>query len=228
MFYACLSIAALMFIMVFCVTIAIIDLETYNFGLYIVLLCIVGTMLACALCIANPNACPNPSWYSNFCVMLQDMYPVPEGTSTADSKMTGLRSRLMAMQAQAATASTGLPNQNTPGATANPQGEDSTRLTLRTESRATVAMLAPAIHIMHQVWKGMAWVADGIDEEEEVTRSCDVEQGLSTSGSGSQLTEPHMKRLSTIAESSVVQETGDISRSNSEYNSISSSHDVMV
>ncbi|KAI1717968.1 hypothetical protein DdX_06377 [Ditylenchus destructor] len=227
MFYACLSIAALMFIMVFCVTIAIIDLETYNFGLYIVLLCIVGTMLACALCIANPNACPNPTWYSNFCVMLQDMYPVPEGTSTADSKMTGLRSRLMAMQAQAATASTGLPNQNTPGATANPQGEDSTRLTLRTESRATVAMLAPAIHIMHQVWKGMAWVADGIDEEEEVTRSCDVEQGLSTSGSGSQL-EPHMKRLSTIAESSIVQEVGDISRSNSEYNSISSSHDVMV
>lgn len=56
---------------------------------------------------------------------------MPEGTSTADSKMTGLRSRLMAMQAQAATASTGLPNQNTPGATANPQGEDSTRLTLR-------------------------------------------------------------------------------------------------
>lgn len=41
----------------------------------------------------------------------------------------------------------------------------------RQESRATVAMLAPAVHIMHQVWKGMAWVADGIEEEEERTQS---------------------------------------------------------
>lgn len=40
-----------------------------------------------------------------------------------------------------------------------------------------MAMLAPAVHIMHQVWKGMAWVADGIDEEEEATKSYDnVEQ----------------------------------------------------
>lgn len=35
-------------------------------------------------------------------------------------------------------------------------------------------MLAPAVHIMHQVWKGMAWVADDIDEDEERTRSIDV------------------------------------------------------
>lgn len=42
MFYACLSVLIMFLIMCFCVTIAIIDLETYNFGLYIVLLCIVG------------------------------------------------------------------------------------------------------------------------------------------------------------------------------------------
>ena len=60
-------------------------------------------------------------------------------------------------------------------------------------------MLAPAVHIMHQVWKGMAWVADGIDEE-DVTRSYDVvEQGLSTSDTHS---DPVPKRLSTIVESS--------------------------
>jgi hypothetical protein len=71
--------------MFFCLTIAIIDLDQYNFGLYICLLCIVGegawdfyntldalgSMLSCALCIANPNACPNPVWYSNFCLRLQ-------------------------------------------------------------------------------------------------------------------------------------------------------------
>jgi hypothetical protein len=44
-------------------------------------------------------------------------------------------------------------------------------LSLRQESRATVAMLAPAVHIMHQVWRGMAWVAEEIDEEEEGTKS---------------------------------------------------------
>ena len=45
----------------------------------------------------------------------------------------------------------------------------------RQESRATVAMLAPAVHIMHQGWKGMAWVTDGI-EEEDPTRRDSVEQ----------------------------------------------------
>lgn len=45
MFYACLSVLIMFLIMCFCVTIAIIDLETYNFGLYIVLLCIVGEFM---------------------------------------------------------------------------------------------------------------------------------------------------------------------------------------
>ncbi|KIH67861.1 hypothetical protein ANCDUO_01808 [Ancylostoma duodenale] len=27
-------------------------------------------MLACALCIANPQACPNPEWYTNLCLHL--------------------------------------------------------------------------------------------------------------------------------------------------------------
>lgn len=43
----------------------------------------------------------------------------------------------------------------------------------RQESRATVAMLAPAVHIMHQVWRGMAWVTDGIEEDDEDTRTYD-------------------------------------------------------
>lgn len=114
MFYACLSILVLLLVILCCVCLSIIDLETYNFGLYIVLLCIVGmplpiiflpsilsfpsqissivpfclphdplhnsgTMLACALCVANPNACPNPVWYSNFCLMLQ-VDPVPSSS----------------------------------------------------------------------------------------------------------------------------------------------------
>uniref|UniRef100_A0A7E4W4F7 G_PROTEIN_RECEP_F2_4 domain-containing protein n=1 Tax=Panagrellus redivivus TaxID=6233 RepID=A0A7E4W4F7_PANRE len=210
MFYACLSIMILIGIMFFCVTIAIIDLETYNFGLYIVLLCIVGTMLACALCIANPNACANPSWYTKFCFMLQEMYPVNDGT--ASPKMNGLRSRMMAMQQQQSAA-----------AAASTNGGQSTdsKLILRNESRATVAMLAPAVHIMHQVWKGMAWVADGI-EEEEVTRSYDViEQGISTTESQS---DHGVKgKLSTIVESSCSIAGGDEISSD-----FTSGHDVMV
>jgi hypothetical protein len=96
----------------------------------------------------------------------------------------------------------------------------------RQESRATVAMLAPAVHIMHQVWRGMAWVAEGMDEEEDLTKSydhADVEQVhyivelkegeltvlmrnvafQGTSRSVSQEgTDSAQKRLSTIAESS--------------------------
>ncbi|KAH7728781.1 hypothetical protein AAVH_04092 [Aphelenchoides avenae] len=210
MFYACLSVLIMFLVMCFCVTIAIIDLETYNFGLYIVLLCIVGSMLACALCIANPNACPNPSWYSNFCVMLQEMYPYPappDGTSSP--KMSNIRARMMAMQTQSATN-----HQSTT--------DNEAKLPLRQESRATVAMLAPAVHIMHQVWKGMAWVAEGIDEE-EATRSYDiVEQGQSTSDTHSD--QAPAKRLSTIVESScsVVQEQEEISVE------FTSSDDVMV
>lgn len=115
------------------------------------------------------------------------MYPVNEGTSSP--KMNGLRSRMMAMQAQSVAT-----NQSTAG------GDTDSKLPLRNESRATIAMLAPAVHIMHQVWRGMAWVADGIDEDEG-TRSYDVvEQGMSTSDSHSN--EVVAKRLSTIVESS--------------------------
>ncbi|CAB3408604.1 unnamed protein product [Caenorhabditis bovis] len=189
MFYACLAIMILFVIMCSCITMAIIDLEVYNFGLYIVLLCIVGTMLACALCIANPGACANPVWYTNFCLLLhdymQEMYPVhPDGTSSP--KMTGLRAQMQRHAAQSMATS-----------------DDGTRLTVRQESRATVAMLAPAVHIMHQVWKGMAWVTDGIEEEDEDTRLSlydKMEQG--TSDETRSVSDHHVKRLSTIAETS--------------------------
>uniref|UniRef100_A0A914KX35 Uncharacterized protein n=1 Tax=Meloidogyne incognita TaxID=6306 RepID=A0A914KX35_MELIC len=180
MFYACLSILLLLLISLACVCLSIIDLETYNFGLYIVLLCIVGTMLACALCVANPNACPNPGWYSNFCLMLQEMYPSPEDSvkaAIASPEMNGLRSRMMAHYGV---------NVNQMGGEQQQQPTSSSgeggRLTLRQESRATVAMLAPAVHIMHQVWRGMAWVAEGMDDEEDLTKSYDqIEQGTSHS-----------------------------------------------
>lgn len=191
MFYACLTILILFIVMCFCVIMAIIDLEKYNFGLYIVLLCIVGTMLACALCIANPNACANPPWYTKFCLLLQELYPVSEEDGRSSPKMNGLRSRMAAMQAQ----SIGRPS----------SGVDDSRLPLRQESRATVAMLAPAVHIMHQVWKGMAWVADDIDEDEERTRSIDVgEPCHSTSETCSDAANANTKKqLSTIMETSL-------------------------
>ncbi|EPB71324.1 hypothetical protein ANCCEY_09576 [Ancylostoma ceylanicum] len=141
-----------------------------------------GTMLACALCIANPQACPNPEWYTNLCLHLHEMYPVPpDGTSSP--KMTGLRAQMRQHAQSLATQSE----------------ETGQRLPLRQESRATVAMLAPAVHIMHQVWKGMAWVTDGIEDEEEENRTYDkMEQGPSGESSGSVV----VKRLSTIAETS--------------------------
>ncbi|KAK6728934.1 hypothetical protein RB195_006164 [Necator americanus] len=109
------------------------------------------------------------------------MYPVPED-GTSSPKMTGLRARMQ---------------QHTQSMIG--QSEDSQRLPLRQESRATVAMLAPAVHIMHQVWKGMAWVAEGIEDEEEENHAYDkMEQGPSCEFSGNVA----FKRLSTIAETS--------------------------
>lgn len=77
-------------------------------------------------------------------------------------------------------------------------------------------MLAPAVHIMHQVWKGMAWVADDIEEEtepEEPTRSYDGGEtggeAMSNSDSLSETTSNATKRLSTIPENSVSYGTVD-------------------
>ncbi|CAI4231279.1 unnamed protein product [Auanema sp. JU1783] len=202
MFYACLAILLLFIIMCSCVTLAIIDLEMYNFGLYIVLLCIVGTMLACALCIANPGACPNPGWYTRFCILLhehiQEMYPIPaDGTSSP--KMTGLRARMQAHAQSFATSEDG-----------------QARAPLRQESRATVAMLAPAVHIMHQVWKGMAWVTDGIEEEDDTRAYDKLELGNSDETSES----ARAKRLSTIVESSSFKEYEEEDETSSEINSL--------
>ncbi|KAF7639127.1 hypothetical protein Mgra_00001362 [Meloidogyne graminicola] len=221
MFYACLSILLLLLISMACVCLSIIDLETYNFGLYIVLLCIVGTMLACALCVANPNACPNPGWYSNFCLMLQEMYPSPEDSVKAviaTPEMNGLRSRMMAHYG--INVNQGGEQQQQP--TSSGEGG---RLTLRQESRATVAMLAPAVHIMHQVWRGMAWVAEGMDDEEDLTKSYEhVEQGTSRSPS-QECTDSSQKRLSTIAESN---SGGIIEQNPEESGEFASGQDVIV
>jgi len=196
MFYSCLSILILLVIMIFCITLSIIDLESYNFGLYIVLLCIVGTMLACALCVANPNACQNPTWYTNLCMMIQEINPnqsaVGDPSKSAGLEMNGLRSRMLALHQQAI-----------PPDGVLICGGDS-KLPVRQESRATIAMLAPAVHIMHQVWRGMAWVAEGIDEDEEPTKNHDedlTEQGVSNSESQT-TSYSAAKKLSTIAESS--------------------------
>ncbi|KAI6178806.1 hypothetical protein M3Y98_00541400 [Aphelenchoides besseyi] len=186
MFYACLSVFLLFGLLCFCISIAIIDIDLYNCFLYVALLCIVGTMLACALCIANPQACANPKWWTVMCIQLQEMYPVPATTDgTSSPKMTGLRSRMMAMQ------SASIAQQNSANA--------NDKFPLRNESRSTVAMLGPALAVFHSVWKGMEWVADGIEEEEdEMTRSADiVEQGISTSDTSEPMI---MKRLSTVVE----------------------------
>nr|CDQ01290.1 Bm1707, isoform a [Brugia malayi] len=110
-----------------CTALAIIDLDNYNFGLYIILLCIVGIMIACAFCITNPNACKNPSWYARFCLLLQH-----------------LGNNFFIIQFYL-------------------------NISLRNGNQAAIAMLAPAVHIMHHVWKGMAWITEDISEEERVT-----------------------------------------------------------
>src|SRR5687767_4952594 len=47
-----------------------VNLPTHS---YTMLICLhfTATMLAWALCVANPTPCPNPGWYSTFCVLLE-------------------------------------------------------------------------------------------------------------------------------------------------------------
>ncbi|KAK5983931.1 hypothetical protein GCK32_015246 [Trichostrongylus colubriformis] len=203
MFYACLAIMILFIIICSCVTLAIIDLELYNFGLYIVLLCIVGTMLVCALCVATPHACPDPEWYTKFCILMHEMYPDTEHDGHSP-KMGGLRAR---MQQHA----------RNHGIQSDEAGQ---RQPLR-EPRATVAMLAPAVHIMHQVWRGMAWVTEGIEDEEEETRSSDkMEQGMDA------YVTTAMKRLSVIPEASSCPREMDLQTEDSD--EINSMNDVSL
>ncbi|VDN83089.1 unnamed protein product [Brugia pahangi] len=128
-----------------CTVLAIIDLDNYNFGLYIILLCIVGIMIACAFCITNPNACKNPSWYARFCLLLQELHPENLYRNSASSNINETTF-------------------STSGCVV-----DNTTHRFRNGNQAAVAMLAPAVHIMHHVWKGMAWITEDISEEERVT-----------------------------------------------------------
>ncbi|CEF66690.1 Hypothetical protein SRAE_2000135700 [Strongyloides ratti] len=200
-----------------CIILAIIDLEVYNFGLYIVLLCIVGTMIACALCIANPNACPNPKWYTNFCLLMEEMYPVPHNNDMESPKMSGLRKQMLAHYGGSITT-------NIHSNTGIGSGEESKTGT-RFENKGTVAMLAPAVHIMHQVWRGMAWVTDAVEEEEDNrTQSyCTIEHGGSFSSRTNSDVGLQCKKLSTIVEStcgSFVIEQDETSDCTSKYDEI--------
>uniref|UniRef100_A0A1I8EA18 Uncharacterized protein n=1 Tax=Wuchereria bancrofti TaxID=6293 RepID=A0A1I8EA18_WUCBA len=128
-----------------CTVLAIIDLNNYNFGLYIILLCIVGIMIACAFCITNPNACKNPSWYARFCLLLQELHPEHLYRNSASS------------------------NINETFSTSGCAVDNNTTHRFRNGNQAAIAMLTPAVHIMHHVWKGMAWITEDISEEERVT-----------------------------------------------------------
>uniref|UniRef100_A0A2K6VVH1 Uncharacterized protein n=1 Tax=Onchocerca volvulus TaxID=6282 RepID=A0A2K6VVH1_ONCVO len=144
MFHACVAIIILIMVMCMCTVMAIIDLTNYNFGLYIILLCIVGIMLACALCVAHPNACKNPAWYTRFCLLLQDLHPEHLYHTSVS------------------------PNMNDAAFSTSECTADNTTYRLRIENRAAIAMLMPAVHLMHHIWNGMAWVTEDISEEEKV------------------------------------------------------------
>uniref|UniRef100_A0A915PQW9 Uncharacterized protein n=1 Tax=Setaria digitata TaxID=48799 RepID=A0A915PQW9_9BILA len=186
MFHACVVILILLTIICTCTVMAVIDLENYNFGLYIILLCVVGTMIACALCVANPNACKNPSWYTKFCLLLQELHP--------EHLYRGSSSQIP----------------NDPTLSISKCTADNTAHRFRNGNRATVTMLAPAIHIMHHVWKGMAWVTEDISEEERVTN---CRTGGSFKGiifQDESESEHSLRKLSTTIESSSNQPTVSI------------------
>ncbi|CAG9538207.1 unnamed protein product [Cercopithifilaria johnstoni] len=145
MFHACIVILILIVIICMCTVLAMIDLENYNFGLYMILLCTVGIMITCAFCIVNRNACKNPSWYVKFCLLFQELH------------LQQLYRRSISSNINETTFSTSACR------------EDNIAQRFRNGNRAATAMLAPVVHIMHYVQKGMAWVTEDVSEEKQVT-----------------------------------------------------------
>ncbi|VDO44885.1 unnamed protein product, partial [Onchocerca flexuosa] len=106
---------------------------------------VLGIVLVCALCVANPNACKNPAWYTRFCLLLQELHPEHLYRTSAS------------------------PNMNDAAFSTSECTADNTTYRLRIKNRAAIAMLMPAVHLMHHIWNGVAWVTEDISGEEKVT-----------------------------------------------------------
>ncbi|OZC06680.1 hypothetical protein X798_06336, partial [Onchocerca flexuosa] len=104
---------------------------------------VLGIVLVCALCVANPNACKNPAWYTRFCLLLQELHPEHLYRTSAS------------------------PNMNDAAFSTSECTADNTTYRLRIKNRAAIAMLMPAVHLMHHIWNGMAWVTEDISGEEK-------------------------------------------------------------
>ena len=149
MFCAFVSICSLLLLLVFCAALSLSDLQRYNFGLYYVLLCGVGIMLSCAFCIANPNM--GASFTPAWYARLCK--------AVEEYRPAPLRH---------------------PPSLSQDRGSALARVHRRLQQREQTGMLmlAPALHLMHNVWQGtVAWAreddeeTDGADPFETVSHS---------------------------------------------------------
>ncbi|CAI4226252.1 unnamed protein product [Auanema sp. JU1783] len=62
MFYACLITFGCIILGITGIVLSLIDINRYNFGLYLALLSVVGTTVSVAFWIISPRMCPNPRW----------------------------------------------------------------------------------------------------------------------------------------------------------------------
>lgn len=63
MLYVCLAIVACVAVGIVGLVISVIDIDRYNFGLYLSLVSIVGLIIAIALYVVKPDACKGPLWF---------------------------------------------------------------------------------------------------------------------------------------------------------------------
>jgi hypothetical protein len=71
MFYACIALVICISIGVVGVIISLIDIDRFNFGLYLTLLSVVGTTIAIACWIVRPEICvDSPVWYDRLLTVL--------------------------------------------------------------------------------------------------------------------------------------------------------------
>uniref|UniRef100_A0A914V468 Uncharacterized protein n=1 Tax=Plectus sambesii TaxID=2011161 RepID=A0A914V468_9BILA len=70
MLYACLGVCVCVSVGLVGLALSIIDIDRYNFGLYLTLLAVVGTTIAIAFWIVKPEMCNSPQWFDRATTVL--------------------------------------------------------------------------------------------------------------------------------------------------------------
>uniref|UniRef100_A0A915HUM6 Uncharacterized protein n=1 Tax=Romanomermis culicivorax TaxID=13658 RepID=A0A915HUM6_ROMCU len=151
-------ISILFMVLIAGLTISMIDINRYNFGLYYALLAIVGIMISCAVCILKPKRIKNPMWYDKWCKSM--------ALALEHRQHSMMESKLAESNAESPSVITGHSTTN------------------RLIAIGTMAMLEPALNMVQNLLKNMAAQSSECETSRPCCKDEDVEDhDCTTNGS---------------------------------------------